>query len=416
MLSSPFDILGALNQFTESISAFLPKNSGTIGGAIVFAVLFRLGTKALIGAPKNGGAKKVSAPDSDLPSDTSDAGKTADGDGEEEHTADQQKEAKKQKEEEQRRAQEQLKELFEMFYEESEKTEEKEEKQKTQEEKELEALGLEREDLEQLREQYKALTIEISALLEKGLTADQTAKSLISRSSEQIPVMELQPLIDAIGCFLKKNEKTEKNTAVIGMDPQFEQKAALSALKRGDYETALGFLDRQAVESIHKASSTHRSDICVPALEQAAVVYRAIGVLTRPLDPEKSFEALKKSKELAPENTVTEALIARAYYESGKTKKAVQLFENISEKGNENDYAAHYADQMIPQIRTQRTMQHAQRIREEYEHRLGDTEGRQKTDQRVSLQQRKREEVRRANTRFMVAEEIRERDNERDFL
>ena len=65
---------------------------------------------------------------------------------------------------------------------------------------------------------------------------------------------------------------------------------------------------------------------------------------------------------------------------------------------------------MVCEIRTQRTMQHAGRIREEYEKRLGDTEGRQKTDE-LSLQQRKRAEVMRANSRF-IAGERHDRDNE----
>ena len=132
------------------------------------------------------------------------------------------------------------------------------------------------------------------------------------------------------------------------------------------------------------------------------------------MDPERSFDALKKSKELVAENTLTDALIARAYYESGKEKKARQAFEQIAENVNEGDYAAQYAAQMLSQIRTQRVMQQAERIREEYEHRLGDVEGRQKTDQRETLQQRKRAEVARANSRF-IADEGRERDNEREF-
>jgi len=407
MLSSPFDVFGVLKQFTQSVGAFLPEHAGSVGGIVVFAVLVRTGIKILSRSPAKGASmRQTAAPDSDKSVDAQEAG--ASNGGEEEQSENKQIEAEKQKEEERRRAQEQLKELFEMFQDGNEKP-----KQRTQEEKELEELGLERGDLEQLRGQYKELTLEISSLLEKGLSAEQTAKTLISKTAEQVPVMELQPLIEAMTLFLKK-ETAEKNTAVIGMDPQFEQKAALSALKRGDYETALGYLERQAIEMMNKASSSHRSDVCTPALEQAASLYRAIGVLTRPLVPERSFEALKKSKELVADNTATDALIARAYYESGKEKKALQTFENIVENINGSDYAAQYAAQMLSQIRTQRVMQQAERIREEYEHRLGDAEGRQKTEQRETLQQRKRAEVMRANSRF-IAEEARERDNEREF-
>lgn len=411
MLSSPYDILGALEKFVGSAMALLPENTGKIGALIAFAVLFRIGLKALSGFSRTGGAGRVSAPskqDSAEPSDApADTGNAA-GNGEEQ-SKDKQIDAEKQKEAERLKAQEQLKELFEMVQDDSEKTD-----RKTQEEKELEELGLEREDLDKLKEQYKNLTIEISALLEKGLSADQTAKTLVAKTAEQISLMELRPLIEAMTQFLKQNGNAEKNTSVIGMDPYFEQRAALSALKRGDYETALGFLERRAVEAMNKASSSHRSDVCAPALEQASSLYRAVGVLTRPLDPERSFEALKKSKELSGENTLTDALIARAYYESGKTKKAENVFENIASHTDENDYAVRYASQMVSQIRTERTMQHAQRIREEYENRLGDVEGRQKTDHSL-LQQKHRAEVIRANNRFLAAEEVRERDNEREF-
>ena len=122
MLSSPFDILGALDRLTESIGSFLPQHGGAIGGAVVFAVLVRLGAKALIGAPNGGSAPKESAPDSNKPSDDSDSGKNADG--KDERSEDKQKESEKQKEEEERRrAQEQLKELFDMVFEDDGKKE-----------------------------------------------------------------------------------------------------------------------------------------------------------------------------------------------------------------------------------------------------------------------------------------------------
>ncbi|MBO4519576.1 MAG: hypothetical protein J5787_00035 [Alphaproteobacteria bacterium] len=413
MMSSPFDIFGVFDRIREIVAPFASGYIGPLSGIIVLALLVRMGAKLFGGGLFQGASSVVaSAPAPASSENTADAQGNAGGgagNAEQEKQNDEKQNAEKLKEEELRRAQEQLHELFEMF----------DEKEypvpKTHEEKELEELGLKREDLEQLKEKYKELTLEISSLLEKGLNEEQTAKSLISRTTEQVPLMELQPLIEAMTLFLQKNENAQKNGAVIGMDPQFEQKAALSALKRGEYETALGYLERQAVETMNRASSSHRSDVCRPALEQAASLYRAIGVLTRPLDPERSFEALIKSKELDPENTQTQALIARAYYESGKTKKAENLFENIAENAHSAEYVSQYATQMTSQIRAQRTMQHAQRIREDYEHLLGDAEGRQKTDQRVSLQQKKREEVRRANTRFIV-DGLRERDNEHELV
>lgn len=408
MLSSPFDIFGLLDRLKETAGPYLPEYGGILGAAAVFAVAAGTGLKLFAGKPASSGTKVNAAPDADINADS--AGSGGEKVSEEERSPEKQQE--RQKEEELRKTQEQLKELFELFDEGKEKPAEL---QKTQEDKELEELGLERRDLENLKEQYKELVVEITTLIEKGLTPVRMAKALVSRTTEQIPVMELQPLIEAMSCFLKKNEEPGKNTAVIGMDPLFEQKAALSALKRGDYETAFDFLERRAGEAMNKADSSHRSDVRGPALEQAAALYRAVGVLARPVDPEKSFEALKKSKDCDHENAVTGALLARAYYESGKTKKAESLFENVAAGTKENDYVVRYAAEMIPQIRTERAMLHARRIREEYENRLEETEGRSKTAQNIPLSLRKRTEVGRADSRF-VAEELRERGNERDAV
>lgn len=413
MLSSPSEFSGVFDRIRE-IAPFADGYIGPAGGIVAFAVVAGIGTRILKGVLSRGGsAGTISVPAPEPSEDTVDTPQDNAGGGtgapDQELQNDEKQNAEKLKEEERLKTQEQLHELFEL-------SEEKEKRRpRTREEKELEELGLEREDLERLKEKYKELTVEISALLEKGLTEDQTMKALMSRSAEQVSPMELQPLIEAMMLFIQKNENAQKNVAVIGMDPRFEQKAALSALKRGEYETALGYLERQAVDALNRASSSHRADISRPALEQAAALYRAVGVLTRPLDAERSFEALIKSKELVPENAQTQALIARAYYESGKTKKAENIFENVAENTHAAEYVSQYAAQMTAQIKTQRTMQHAQRIREDYEHLLGDAEGRQKTDQRVSLQQRKREEVRRANTRFIV-DELRDRDNEHELV
>ena len=404
MLSSPFDILGLANRLKETAGAYLPEYGGILGAVVLSIVVVRTGVKLFAGKPAALGINVNAVSESG--NNTDSAGGT--GGDEKEKSAEKQQE--QQKEEEMRRTQEQLKELFELFDEGKEKPQEL---QKTQEEKELEELGLERRDLEELKEQYKELVVQITALIEKGLTPDQTAKALIARTVEQIPVIEFQPLIEAMNCFLQKNENSEKNTAVIGMDPLFEQKAALSALKRGDYETAFDFLERRAEEELHKADSTHRSDVRGRSSEQAARFYRALGVLARPIEPEKSFEALKKSRDCDHENSLTETLLARAYYESGKTKKAENLFENVVLKNQQQDYAVSYAQEMIPQIRSERTMLHARRIREEYEHRLEETEGRQKTAQNIPLAARRRAEINRAGKRF-VAEELRERGYERD--
>ncbi len=410
MLSSQFDFFSMFDRLKENFGSYLPESGGILGSVIILAVVVGTGLKFFAGRSVSSGVNIDAAPDADAGNNADSSDGIGNGGGEEERVAEQCKE--QQKEEELRKTQEQLKELFELSDNGKEKTAEQ---QKTQEEKELEELGLDRRDLEELKEQYKVLVVEISALIEKGLTPVQTANALIAKTADQIPMMELQPLIEAMSCFLKKNEEREKNTAVIGVDPLFEQRAALSALKREDFEAAFSFLERRADELLNKADSSYRSDVRLPALEQAAELYRAVGVLARPVDPEKSFDALKKSMECDHENTATNALLARAYYESGKTKKAESLFEKVLSNSDENDYAAQYAVQMIPQIKMQRTMRYAQLIREEYEKRLDETEGRYKTAENVLLSKSKRAEVNRANSRF-VAEEMLERGNERDLV
>ena len=408
MISSPFDLSGLFNQLKETVLPYLPEYGGIFGGIFLLAVVVRTGLKIFAGASVVSSNANVSV-NVAASTDSSDAGGYKKDDSE--YSPEKQQE--QQKEEELRRAQEQLNDLFELFDEGKEKPAEL---QKTQEEKELEELGLERKDLESLKEQYKELVVEIAALIEKGLTAVQTAKALISRTTEQIPIIEFQPLIEAMSCFLKKNEESEKSTTVIGMDPLFEQKAAFSALKRGDYEVAFDFLERRADETKNKAEASHRSDVRGPALKQAAELYRAVGILRRPFDPEKSFEALKNAKECDHSDVLTNSLLARAYYESGKTKKAESLFEQVLfDQKEKNNYAVTYAAEMLPQIRTERTFSHAKRIREEYEHRLDETEGRQKSVRNISLALQKQSEIKKANRHF-VLEELHERANERDAV
>lgn len=404
MLSSVSELLAPVERITEKISTVLPMDGRIIGAFLIFAVLTRVNLKLLKSAMFKGvGRISVSAPQ-DSAADASNGNGGSGYAEEEEAQKNEELEAEKQKEKEQLLAQEQMKELFALTHDENAKP-----KQRIQKEQEKEKLGRSRKDMEKLREKYKGLTTEIAAMLEKGLTGEQTARAMISRTADLMPLLELQALIDAMELFVKKNENAAKNTAVIGMDPQFEQRAAFSALKRGEFETALGFLERQAAEESNKISSSHRNEA---VLERAGNLYRALGVLNRPIDAEKSFDALKKSQELSPENTITSALIAQAYYESGKKDKAAKAFENIAQKSNANTIASQYAHQMMTQMKTQEVMQQASRIRKEYERRLGDAEGRQKTENALSLQQRKRREVFQANNRFSSMEDLRDRDNE----
>ncbi len=403
MFSSPFDVFGLFDRVKETVNPYLLEYAPVLGGLAVLAVALKVTISLLTGKKTSGGGINLQVSANTNVSENSQGA-----------TGSKSADAEKQKEQqnEQERAQDQLKELFELFDEGKEKPQEL---QKTQEDKELEGLGMERQDLEKLKEQYKELVAEIAALLEKGLTADQTAKSLIARTTEQIPLMELQPLIEAMTCFLQKNEKAEKNTVVIGMDPLFEQKAALSALKRGEHETALDFLEKKGNEAENKAKSSHRSDVRAQASKQAGLFYRAVGVLSRPLDAQKSFEALKKSQKCDRDNPLTTALLGRAYHESGKSKTAQNMFEEISADKNKNDYIVQYADQMLSEIRTQRTFLHAQRIREDYEKRLEDVEPRQKVSQNAPRGLQKRRDGKQNNSRFIVAE-LRECENEREVV
>lgn len=403
MFSSPFDIFGLIDRLKETVNPYLPEYAPVLGGLAFLAVALKMTIRLLTGKKTSGGGVNLQVSANANGSESSQSGGgSVSGDAEKQ----------KEQQNEQERAQDQLKELFELFDSGKEKPQEL---QKNQEDKELESLGLERQDLEKLKEQYKELVAEIAALLEKGLTADQTARSLISRTTEQIPLMELQPLIEAMTCFLKKNEEAEKNTAVIGMDPLFEQKAALSALKRGEYETALDFLERKGNEAENKIKGSHRSDVRMEASKQAALFYRAVAVLSRPLDAQKSFDALKKSQQCDRDNPLTTALLGRAYHESGKSKTAQNMFEEISADKNKNDYVVQYADQMLSEIRTQRTFLQAQRIRQEYEKRLEDVEPRQKISQNAPLALQKHNDVKRANARFAAAE-WRDRENEREVV
>ncbi len=408
MLSSPFDISGLWDGWLQTAAPYLSEYGGIAGITVFLAVTVRAGLKILGGKPS--AAKQPSAPSvpdvSDSRSDGEGAGNSGGGDRTAEKTNDRQTE----KDAEQKRAQEQLKELFALF---DEGKDRPQENQKTAEDKELEELGLERPDLQKLREKYADLAAEIAALIERGANAGQTAKALIGRTVEQIPVMELRPLIEAIECFLLKNADREKDTAVIGVDPLFEQHAALSALKRGDYETAVGFLERRAEAELHKAESSHRADVRAPAEERAAVLYRAAGVLSRPYDAKKSFDSLKKSKECDAENTLTDALLARAYYESGKTAKAESMFENIARDAGRDDYAGAYAAQTLAEIRTAEVMRQARRIRENYEQRLEETEGRRLVSERDLAVSRKAE-INRANARRGIRDDRMERDGERE--
>lgn len=266
--------------------------------------------------------------------------------------------------------QEKLKELFELFDDGKEKPSELQQEQERQDEQEREKdeLGENKEAVKGLHEQAEKLIDEILALTNKGLSGQALAKALTSRCAADIPPMELQPMIDAMEAFLKKNDA---KTAVIGMNADFERKGALSALLRGDYENACDYLSRRANDADKRAEATHRGDVKRDALHESAALHRAIAVLTRPHDPERSFAELKESDEREPDNALTIAMMGRAYAESGKTDKAAATFDKAAEIGEKDDYAAQYAAEQAEAIRFQAVAVQAARIRENYENLLG---------------------------------------------
>lgn len=411
MQPSVSDFADQFAQAMDYLAAHLPQSSGF---ALMFIGLFiaiRIVAKLIIGGNSGGGSSGmsglVSAADTNIEKEAADSSSGGNGAGDSAEAEKQNEAGREQKQKDLDRDKllndaQKLQELFELLDDDREMPEEL---RKTQEEKELEELGMDKQDLSNLKEQHKELVSEISALIEKGLTKAQVANSLISRTTEQVPLMELRPLIEAMTNFLKKNEEMTKDVAVVGVDKDFERKAALSALKRGEYEAAFGYLERAAEQAEVRVQSTRREDVRAPAMAEAGNLYRAVAVLSRPLDAEKSFRFLKKSKECEPNNPLTNTMIARAYYETGKTKQAENLFSELSSARSGEDYTVSYAAEMLSQIRVQRTSAHAERIRRNYEERLGDAEGREQ----VSLSQSEKAIRQQKAKNAFVMGELRER-------
>ena len=229
-----------------------------------------------------------------------------------------------------------------------------------------------------LKEQYKELISEITMLTQNGLNSSQISNVLFAQTQGRIPVMELLPLIESMMFFMKISGETEKDTGVIGLDPLFEKKSALSSLKRGDYQAVYDCLQRYAQHAESKAEATRRGDVREAALKKAADAYRALGVLMRPFDSEKSLDYFEKSRRFDKNNPITTALLGRVCYEDGKIVQARDLFTNIGQENFQNAYAVQYAYTMLSKIRIQRTMIHAKRIRQEYEKHSDEIKTRQK--------------------------------------
>ncbi|MGN0905167.1 MAG: tetratricopeptide repeat protein [Alphaproteobacteria bacterium] len=342
-----------------------------VGISVLKKMIFKKGSSGAGGLEGLGGGE--SAAGSKAESSSSAESETADTEGRAEAERPKTPEQMLQEKENEKKK-ESLEELFDLFSAEARK----ERRIEKPEEQELESLGLNKQLSEDLRRRIDELIQQIAGLMEKGLTDGQIAKALTSRSGSEIPLMELQPLIEALNCFLNSEYlKTDKEIAVIGIDPDFERKAAYSALMRGDYDEAFAFLERAAEKAENRAASSRRGDVKKTCEQEAAEIYRSIAALARPVNMEKSFEALQKSRNCAPKDTLTSAMIGRAYYESGKTKQAQKVFEDILTRTDEaeRDYPGAYALGMLPQIRSERTMLHARRIRENYEQRLDEALG-----------------------------------------
>lgn len=292
-------------------------------------------------------------------------------------------ESESEREQEQQREkteQEKLKELFELFDEGKEKPPELQQEQQQELEKEQDELGENKEAVKGLREQAEKLIDDILTLTSKGLAGQALAKALTSRCAADIPPMELKPMIEAMEAFLKKNDS---KTAVIGLDSDFERKGALSALLRGDYADACEYLSRRADEADKRAEATHRGSVKQEALHESASLHRAIAVLMRPHDPERSFEELKESDEREPDNALTIAMMGRAYEESGKTDKAVETFDKAAQIGEKDDFAVQYAADRAEAIRFNAVAAQAARIRQDYENLLGADAVRQAEQSRI---------------------------------
>lgn len=395
MLSSPFDVFGILAERLQQADASVLTGYGlALGGVPLLVVFVRAAAKAMSRNLSGGGAD---APSGGNGESGDESGGGAGGDG------DSKRQSEKNKEEERQKTQDQLKELFDLF-----NDSKREKNDRSKNEKEEEKLGEKRQKFEKLKEKYAEMAGQIADMIEKRLTPAQMARALISRTTEQIPEIELQSLIDAMSAFLRKNGEPEIHTGVIGVDPLFEQRGALSALKRGDFAFVLDFLESQAAEELDKAGNSHRADVKRPALKRAADLYRAIGVLARPVDAEKSFDALKKSRETDENDLLTQALIARAYYESGKSEKAVEMLDAVA-RSDRGGAATRYARRTVSEIRTELVAFHAARIRENYEDRLSETEDRTRSTPEMDIGAKKRAQIGRANARF-AATNARERD------
>ena len=89
------------------------------------------------------------------------------------------------------------------------------------------------------------------------------------------------------------------------------------------------------------------------------------------------------------------------------------MFENIARHAERDDYAGDYAARTLAEIRTAEVMRQARRIRENYEQRLEETEGRRLVSE-LDLSVSRKAEINRANARRGIRDDRMERDGERE--
>lgn len=260
--------------------------------------------------------------------------------------------------------QEIINELFELADDGRETPEQREEREK--EEEREEELGQKREELQGLREIYADLGKQIADLAAKGLSAAETAQTLATNDAARLPADELRSLIDAMSAFLdKQSEKSAHET----VNADHERRAALSALKRGDYGDAFDYLDRRADIAESKMKGTRRGDLRAEAREEAVFLHRALAVLARPVDVERSFEALKEADALSPNDPATEMMIGQLMAETGNFKGAELYYGKAASRGGED---AEIAANRLQDMRFGRVATEAARIRRDYEERFAD--------------------------------------------
>lgn len=219
----------------------------------------------------------------------------------------------------------------------------------------------------EIQAQLDYLIGEINSLTAKGLSDTQAAQNLLGRV-QSASLDELAPLIDAMLLFVRTQSEAGRNAAVVGMDERFEQKAALSALARGNPEQAVAFLQNCAEKTLQEIKITRNEHEKNEKFSLAGDYFRAAAAVQRPFDLEKSWQSLCRSKECDSENVITEMMMGRACYEDGQTQKARGIFEKLARSDAQKpDFVQDYAEKMIPRITTERTMLHAHRIKENYQ-------------------------------------------------